>query len=147
MQSPHLCREITLTGIRLEGFAIVVIDDDASVRSAMAMIFADWGCRVLEGESVASVEPDIQDGSFFPDIIVTDLHLSGSQSEPSVDDIHQFAGRIGFHGPIVVVTGDSGSTSRDLVRNKGWPLLIKPFSPGELCTVIAEVICSTMARP
>lgn len=81
--------------------AALVIEDDASVRRAMARAFAGHGYRVLEAESVAAGRERWSEAN--PDIVLLDHHLPDGTSDVLLRELASVRRRTA----VVVMTGDA----------------------------------------
>ncbi|SDD90827.1 Signal transduction histidine kinase [Cupriavidus sp. YR651] len=122
--------------MRLDGLRVLVIDDDAAIREAMAGLLAIWNCpcRTAENEDEALARLD----DFSPDLILADYRLRGHRT--GHEAIAAIRGRVGRRLPAIIITGD---TAADRLRNAhadGTALLHKPVVPGELHTAISTLM-------
>lgn len=115
---------------------ILVIEDDAALRSAMLRSVAAWeGAELLEAgtaeEARALLSPP-------PDLIITDVRLPDDSLLPLLDAIHEVS-------PAPVVVAVSGKASPDeafrLAQRGVRAYLPKPFSIQELTATI-EMACN-----
>ncbi|MGO4305818.1 ATP-binding response regulator [Cupriavidus sp. RAF12] len=122
--------------MRLDGLRVLVIDDDAAIREAMAGLLAIWNCpcRTAENEDEALALLD----DFPPDLILADYRLRGHRT--GHEAIAAIRSRVGRRLPAIIITGD---TAADRLRNAhadGTALLHKPVVPGELHAAISTLM-------
>jgi len=116
----------------LEGYRVLLIEDDPVVRAATALLLARWGCVVrqeagLPGGDLAQVAAGC-------DLIVTDFDLGGGLTGGEcVARLRHAAGRA---VPAIVMTGHDADRVRHLTREAGVFVLSKPVRPAELRSVI-----------
>lgn len=124
---------------------VLVVDDDAAIRTVVRWQLDDAGFRVVEADDGPSALRCIQDDR--PTLVVLDLSLPGLGGLDvlrSVRDGH--SGRSDV--PIIVLSGRSGETDRIVGLDLGADdYLVKPFSPGELVARIRSVLRRTSPDP
>ena len=121
--------------------SVLLIENDAMVRTATEMSLSLWGCRVLEGPSIEVVEQTLRSTGFVPDIILTDLHLGQHHSSTTAAELlPPFLKRGGLHVPVIVMTGDSEPERLPQAQNLGWGFLLKPFVSDTLHAAIVDAL-------
>lgn len=65
----------TEPSVDIRGMRVLVVDDDATVLSAITCLLSDWGCDVRTGETLEQALRAAQDWGRAPDIVISDLHL------------------------------------------------------------------------
>lgn len=118
---------------------ILIVDDDADVRSLLRTVFAlagDW--TVITAESVASAMVHLRSASV--DVILTDNHLG----DGCADNV-----RAGAEGlPVVVVSASVDGDANTLVPWDGYAGGIsKPFNPMTLPALVASAMGRNGATP
>ena len=86
-----------IAGWVLLSVAVLVIDDDYAVRSAMEALLGCWGCRILTVEGGAEALECLD--SFQPQVVIADYRLRGNQTGQQVLKQIAFFGhreRVGF---------------------------------------------------
>lgn len=130
-----------------EGRRVLVVDDDARVRTVV--------CWQLEADGFSVVEaPDGQRAlegieRFRPDLVVLDLSLPGVGGLDvlrRIRDSERAAGSTAL--PVIVLSGRSGETDRIVGLDLGADdYLVKPFSPGELAARVRSVLRRVATAP
>ena len=115
----------------LVGLAVLVLDDDAEVRDAMASMLERWGCRPLVAGSLDEAV-ELAAGST-PALVLSDLRLGGGAS--GIDAISALRARLGPL-PAALITGDIAADKLLAVRSTGLPLLHKPVHAGDLLRMV-----------
>lgn len=120
----------------LDRLRVLVIDDDAAIRTAMSELLAAWQCecRTAESEEVAlALLP-----SFTPALILADYRLRGHRTgQEALDAIRQ---RLGRHVPAIIITGDTAADRLRTAHASGTALLHKPVVPQELQAAIDALL-------
>lgn len=129
-----------VTGTKLDPRApvVLVVDDDAAIRTVVRWQLDHDGFRVVEADDGATALRRIRDGR--PSLVVLDLSLTrlgGLDVLRSVRGGH--SGR--SDTPIIVLSGRSGETDRIVGLDFGADdYLVKPFSPAELAARVRSVL-------
>ena len=91
---------------------ILLVEDDAVIRMALALMLEGWGYRVVEAGSVSEAF-ELLDGELVPDLVLTDYRLpEGGTGLMVMDTVRR---RLGRDLPGVLMTGD---TSSDRLRGR-----------------------------
>jgi two-component system alkaline phosphatase synthesis response regulator PhoP len=117
---------------------VLVVDDDAAVRTVVRWQLDDVGYRVLEAEDGAAALRLIRDDH--PTLVVLDLSLPRLGGLDVLRSVRE--GRVGRSDtPIIVLSGRSGEAERIVGLDLGADdYLVKPFSPGELAARVRSVL-------
>ena len=120
------------------GDLVLVIDDAADIRVAMAALLCGWGCQVLTAASLDTLQPQLMALTTPPRLILCDLRLQGPDDGLAV--IEQL--RSGFNDelPAILVTGDTGPDRLRDATASGLGLLHKPVSEAALRLAIARAL-------
>ncbi|NYZ21329.1 response regulator [Azospirillum sp. ROY-1-1-2] len=117
---------------------VLVVEDDPMQLEGIVMLLRDWGYRALPTRGLA--EACREAATRLPDIIVSDLRLSGP--ETGVDVIRTLWSRLGLRIPGVIVTGDTDPERLRLVNAAEFRLVHKPFDPAVLRAIIARSLAA-----
>ena len=117
--------------------AILVVDDEADIRDALAEILSGARHRVVTATSGRDALQRMASEHF--DAILTDIRMPDLDGRALYQEIERrWPGRA---NRVVFVTGDTlASASREFVSKSGRPVLEKPFLPSEVRRVIAELV-------
>ncbi len=117
---------------------VLVVDDDAAIRTVVRWQLDDAGYRVVEADDGPTALRRIQDDR--PALVVLDLSLPGLGGLDVLRSVR--GGSIGRSDlPIIVLSGRSGETDRIVGLDLGADdYLVKPFSPGELAARVRSVL-------
>ena len=122
--------------IRLDGVRVLVIDDDAAIREAMAELLAVWDCSCRTAESEDEALAML--AGFTPDLVLADYRLRGHRT--GHEAIAAIRERIGQALPAIIITGDTAADRLRNVHAGGTVLLHKPVVPGELHAAIGTLL-------
>ncbi|MBK1840276.1 hybrid sensor histidine kinase/response regulator [Azospirillum sp. YIM B02556] len=122
--------------------AILVIDDDQFVLSAISMFLTSAGHRVAGASTVAQGLRAVEDGTVRPDAVIADYHLSATEN--GLDFIETVWRRLGLRIPAVLISGrlDGAVTAR--AAEMGVVVAAKPIMPDRLSVLVEQM---TAARP
>ena len=118
-----------------EPIRIALIDDDASVRSAVSRLLRshDYACKAYESAESALSDPDLAR----VDCLVLDVQLSGMNGFALRDRLLQD----GVLVPCLFITAHAETDSPEWLRSVGHnPCVIKPFDESQLLTAIHNLI-------
>ena len=126
--------------LRVDGAApfILLVDDDAAVRRATAMLLSVEGYRVGAAATLAEALALAQADTA---LLICDYHLSGG--ETGTDVIAQVRRALGRELPGILITGDTSSTIRDRRASANVRLLSKPVDADQLL----ELLKTLLPRP
>jgi CheY-like chemotaxis protein/two-component sensor histidine kinase len=107
---------------------VLCIDNEPSVREAMAILLRGWGCRVATAASLGEALAAMEGGA--PDLVLADLHLDeGPDGLEVIEALRRTWNRA---VPAALVTADRDPTLRVRARAKQVELLHKPLKPAAL---------------
>jgi PAS domain S-box-containing protein len=124
--------------------AILVVDDEAEIRDALAEILSGARHRVVTATSGRDALQRMALQHF--DAILTDIRMPDLDGRALYQEIEKrWPGRA---SRVVFVTGDTlASGLREFVSSSGRPVIEKPFLPSEVRRVIAELVVDGGVTP
>jgi CheY-like chemotaxis protein len=122
-------------GDGLMGLKVLLIDDDESVRQAMAELLSDWGCWCEVAESASAASALLQ--RFEPEVLVCDHRLRDGRS--GVQAVEQVWARAQRRVPAVLVTADTTTERLREAHASGLLLLHKPVPARRLQEVLLHL--------
>jgi signal transduction histidine kinase/CheY-like chemotaxis protein len=122
----------------LAGRLVVVIDDEAAIRAAVATLLKQWGCVVVAAASGDEAVEQLVAYPTLPDVIVCDYRLRGTEN--GLDAIERVRMEFCADVPALLVTGDTAPDRIVEIREGGFPVLHKPLQPEELRDAMLHVI-------
>jgi CheY-like chemotaxis protein len=120
----------------LSGKLVVVIDDDPLLLDGTRGLLTTWGCRVVVAASRSEASLRLNGG--VPDLIISDLHLSGG--ETGIDAIDGLRHELGENIPGFVITGDISTGQAGKIGANRYPLLHKPVTPMALRAMMSALL-------
>ena len=123
---------------------ILIVDDEAEIREALAEILSGAQHRVVTVGSGREALERMAAEHF--DVILTDIRMADIDGRALYQEIEQRWPGQGEH--VVFVTGDTlASTLREFVSASGRPVIEKPFLPSEVRRIVAELAMNGTAAP
>ena len=119
----------------LEGRAVLVIDDDASIREASRALLENWGCKVATIATLAEIPHAIERLGGSVDAAIADYRLAGG--ETGTEAIRVLRDAVGYEIPAVLITGNS--VGLDEMQTGGLPVLAKPLAPARLRSLLVHM--------
>ena len=123
---------------------ILIVDDEAEIREALAEILAGARHRVVAVSSGREALERMAVEHY--DVILTDMRTPDLDGRALYQEIERrWPGRA---GRVVFVTGDTlASALREFVSESGRPVIEKPFLPSDVRRVIAELATDGAVGP
>lgn len=121
----------------LQDIRVLVIDDEAMIRLGMRKVLEEWGCIVLEAESIAQALDQLQQQDPV-DILLTDYRLR--DKETGIQAIHRIHETCHETIPAIILTGDTDPARLREAKASGFRLLHKPVSPAKLRSLMSYLL-------
>ena len=121
---------------RLTKRRVLIIDDDAAVRSGMAQLLRSWGCECDAAETVD--EALKLAARVTPELIISDYRLKGPRT--GADAIAALRERLGIMVPALIITGDTAPERLREATAIAIALLHKPLTPDQLQRALVDLV-------
>lgn len=112
------------------GSSVLLVEDNALVRRALARTLLAIGCSVVEAADASDARRRLEAG-LAPRVLLTDIRMGGT-----LDGL-ELARWAADHHPAVRVLLQSGHTDATAL---GFPVLRKPFGLDELQAALAQLL-------
>jgi two-component system, OmpR family, phosphate regulon response regulator PhoB len=120
---------------------VLVIDDEADVRSMVSRLLLDEGYLVDQAATGAEASSSLSTRP--PDLVILDVMLSGEDGFDVLAALRRTS-----NVPVILLTGRGRETDRVLGLKLGADdYVVKPFSPAELVARVGTVLRRTGRRP
>ena len=120
-----------------KGLAIAVIEDDETVREALAATLTRWGHRPIAVATATEAVVQFIGADLTPDFILSDFHLAGDlKGDAAIDEVRREFDQV---PPAAIMTSDSDPELRSLAKTRGVALLKKPLVLEELRSLLAKL--------
>lgn len=121
----------------LEGVRVIVVDDEADIRSAVAGLLERAGATVNSLESGAAIEDAI--AQFRPDVLVLDIGMPGEDGYTLIRRIRRLTAA-GCDIPALSLTAHARDEDRRHAIDTGFQAhLAKPVDVGQLLTTVGRL--------
>jgi signal transduction histidine kinase len=126
----------------LQGAEVLVIEDDALVRSALVGLLGGWGIRVHEAQGMTAAQHWLQNG-LKPALILSDYRLQDGQN--GIDVVQQLRSQLRYAVPACLMSGDTDATLMNAAQAAGLTLLHKPVRPAKLRNLLRRLLVGQSA--
>ena len=123
-------------GVSLVGLRVLVVDDDAPARAAMAGILARWECVVHEAADGRGALACARTHAM--DAVVCDLRLQDAES--GFDVLDALRAECAAPPVAIVVTGDYLPERAEEARSRGYAIMAKPTPPARLRALLEQLL-------
>ncbi len=121
----------------LAGRAVLVIDDEVTIREAATTVLSQWGCQVLTAESADEAITRMAETDFMPDALITDYRLRDGRT--GTGTIAAVRETLGWPVPAAILTGDTAPERLREASASGLLLLHKPLHPARLRAALTHL--------
>lgn len=118
------------------GRQVLLIEDDAMGREALAGMLTAWGYSVIAAEGAKMAADGLQKDQA-PDIIISDLRLGDGVN--GIEAVRLLRSLAGQKIPACLISGDTDARVRQEVEAAGLILLSKPVRPAKLRSVLRHL--------
>ncbi len=131
------------SGKPLAGWRVLVVEDDANVREALALRLAQWGAKVADFDGLeAFVSAPASRRFTDADLVITDNRMAGADAVQVVDAVRRQHPKV----RALVITGDTAPQTIAALMASGLPVLHKPFRAEQLLQAINGAAASPTQR-
>lgn len=127
----------------LQGAQVLVIEDDALVRSALLGLLAGWGIRVHEAQGLTAAQKWLQNG-LKPALILSDYRLQDGQN--GIEVVRQLRSQLRYAVPACLMSGDTDAALMGAAQAAGLTLLHKPVRPAKLRNLLRRLLVGQSAE-
>ena len=135
IQAPTQTR---LSGLDFDSLRVLIVDDEADVRLALALLLVGWGCDVLEAESLAQTRAEMAAAKWQPELAIVDLRLR--QEESGIDLLDWLRAHVDPTLRGMIITGDIATERLADIKSSGYALLHKPVAPAKLRALMQQMV-------
>ncbi len=120
---------------KLDGLAVLCIDNEPTILDGMDVLLGGWGCRVLKAPDLEAAIAALTASEAPVDALVVDYHLDRSNG---IDAVGELRRRFGAGLTAILVTADRSPHVRDDARAHAIEVLPKPIKPAALRALLAR---------
>jgi DNA-binding NtrC family response regulator len=122
----------------LSGKRVLVVDDEANVRSSTAEVLHLYGIEVETAEGIQQALEIALRPNQHLDAVITDLRLR--HDEDGIHLVSELNARLGRKLPALLVTGDIAPERVQMVKQSGLRVLYKPVNIDNLLDALRELL-------
>ncbi|MBT8051985.1 MAG: PAS-domain containing protein [Gammaproteobacteria bacterium] len=122
---------------RLQGLAVLCIDNEADILEGMNLLLDRWGCTVLLAQDREQAVQRVKEHGP-PGMVLVDHHLS--QQVFGLDVMAYLEELLGKRLPTIVITADRSPELEEEVRRMKYGLLRKPIKPAALRALMTNTL-------
>jgi CheY-like chemotaxis protein len=121
----------------LAGANVVVVDDDAEIRSSVRLLLESWGCSAVCGGTLTEVQERLRALRLKPHALIVDYRLAEAMTGLQV--IEALRREFDTALPALIITGTS---NLNLLRERAGTIsfAVKPIPPGKLRAFLSQVL-------
>ncbi|WP_429123495.1 hybrid sensor histidine kinase/response regulator [Aeromonas veronii] len=122
---------------QLESVAVLCIDNERDILTAMSTLLGRWGCEVRCAVDLAEAEALVADG-FVPRLVLSDYHLDeGKTGLEALAALHRVCGdELGG----IIISADRKSELQAQIRERGYGYISKPVKPLKLRALMNSLL-------
>jgi CheY-like chemotaxis protein len=122
----------------LQGVSVLVVDDEADTREAMAIGLGRYGARVTTASSASEAMGAL--GRERPHVLVADIAMAGEDGYALLQKVRALPLERGGATPAIALTGYASQQDRmDALRGGFQMHVSKPVTPAELAAAVASL--------
>ena len=135
-----------LSGVKLSGARILIIENDLAALQAMEALLGQWGCELRLASSAREAMSALSsECAWTPEIIVADQHLhNGERGTSVVRILRQLIGR---QVPAVIVTADPSERLWKMADQGQLEVMQKPVKPAQLRALLTHLRTRSFELP
>jgi CheY-like chemotaxis protein len=121
--------------------SVLIIDDEAAVRTTIAMMFSRWGWPVVQRDTARDAVTLLQSGEEWSDpaVILCDLRMPGMTGQEFHRCLREVAPDLAAR--VIFVTGDVVEADTALfLQGVDQPVVEKPFTLAEMAGAVQEIL-------
>ncbi|MFM4982150.1 NahK/ErcS family hybrid sensor histidine kinase/response regulator [Aeromonas veronii] len=122
---------------QLEGVAVLCIDNERDILTAMSTLLGRWGCEVRCAVDLAEAEALVAEG-FVPRLVLSDYHLDDGKT--GLEAIAALQQACGDEPGGIIISADRKSELQAQIRERGYGYISKPVKPLKLRALMNSLL-------
>ncbi|MFM5875266.1 NahK/ErcS family hybrid sensor histidine kinase/response regulator [Aeromonas veronii] len=122
---------------QLEGVAVLCIDNERDILTAMSTLLGRWGCEVRCAVDLAEAEALVADG-FVPRLVLSDYHLDDGKT--GLEALAALQRVCGDELGGIIISADRKSELQVQIRERGYGYISKPVKPLKLRALMNSLL-------
>ncbi|MCW8831787.1 MAG: hybrid sensor histidine kinase/response regulator, partial [Colwellia sp.] len=121
-----------------DDLAVVLIDNEPLMLTAMQTQLQEWGCQVLAVNDEPALTAALTQQAFAPTIIISDYHLDDGKN--GVDLVQQNLSRYAWQAPVIICSADPSEQVREHTSHAKFYFMRKPIKALALKKLIRQLL-------
>ncbi|WP_323969638.1 hybrid sensor histidine kinase/response regulator [Aeromonas veronii] len=122
---------------QLEGVAVLCIDNERDILTAMSTLLGRWGCEVRCAVDLAEAEALVAEG-FVPRLVLSDYHLDDGKT--GLEALAALQRVCGDELGGIIISADRKSELQVQIRERGYGYISKPVKPLKLRALMNSLL-------
>lgn len=122
---------------QLEGVAVLCIDNERDILTAMSTLLGRWGCEVRCAVDLAEAEELVAQG-FVPRLVLSDYHLDDGKT--GLEALAALQRVCGDELGGIIISADRKSELQVQIRERGYGYISKPVKPLKLRALMNSLL-------
>ncbi|MGY3996390.1 PAS domain-containing hybrid sensor histidine kinase/response regulator [Aeromonas veronii] len=122
---------------QLEGVAVLCIDNERDILTAMSTLLGRWGCEVRCAVDLAEAEELVAQG-FVPRLVLSDYHLDDGKT--GLEALAALQRVCGDELGGIIISADRKSELQAQIRERGYGYISKPVKPLKLRALMNSLL-------
>ncbi|HDO1310724.1 NahK/ErcS family hybrid sensor histidine kinase/response regulator [Aeromonas veronii] len=122
---------------QLEGVAVLCIDNERDILTAMSTLLGRWGCEVRCAVDLAEAEALVAQG-FVPRLLLSDYHLDDGKT--GLEALAALQRVCGDELGGIIISADRKSELQAQIRERGYGYISKPVKPLKLRALMNSLL-------
>ncbi|MFM5536141.1 NahK/ErcS family hybrid sensor histidine kinase/response regulator [Aeromonas veronii] len=122
---------------QLEGVAVLCIDNERDILTAMSTLLGRWGCEVRCAVDLAEAEALVAQG-FVPRLVLSDYHLDDGKT--GLEALAALQRVCGDELGGIIISADRKSELQAQIRERGYGYICKPVKPLKLRALMNSLL-------
>jgi two-component system CheB/CheR fusion protein len=120
---------------------ILVIEDEPTVRDALAATLKAEGYRVAAASNGQPALDLVSKEGLRPDLVISDYGLPGKFTGAEIAAALRLT--LGWQVPIIILSGDARTATQRTIQDKGFSYLVKPVDAARLSSLVGQLLASS----
>ena len=121
-----------------DDLAIVLIDNEPLMLTAMKTQLKEWGCQVIAAEDEAALTSALAKRSFTPSLIISDYHLDDDKN--GVDLVLKSQKQYVWQAPVIICSADPSEQVREHTSSAKFNFMRKPIKALALKKLMRQLL-------
>lgn len=127
----------SISTVNFAGKTVLLMDNEAQLRTAVAALLRSWQCEVWEASKPAEALAFVQNNGQ-PDLLLFDYHLDAGAT--GVEVALQLQQHFSLQAPVVIHSADQQQNTRDAAMNAGFHFMLKPLKEASLKRLLQRLL-------